>query len=301
MLDNIDNLNLDILKFYTEIYNAIDNAYYFENKRKEKCKDFLEDYIKNVKDIEFNYNLIMNNNDNYQAKDILIRYSDVKWNHLKSIIRKSEQIEIFKDICKNEKGDLICPCCGLMMEEETDHKMTIEHILPKDKFKIFILYPMNLVPLCDNCNSNKKNKFYQKNIYHPYYNTNHSFDSSKLVVKFKKKSKKDVGFSCTYNLNKQVDQKIIEVFNLYNLQKTYEKRIYKDLIRNRYYPLLIDKVSKFGKDAVKKPGKVYIELELENLKKCKKLTYENQLKKITLNELLNNFDEFFNNFVDGLI
>lgn len=298
MLNNIDNLNFDIPKFYTEVYNTVDNIEFFEDRRKEKCKDFLDDYIKNIQDIEFNYNLIVNNNCKSEIKNITIRYADITWDHLKSMIKKSEQIDIFKNICRNDEGDLICPCCGLIMEKDTDHEMTIEHILPKGEFKSFIFYPMNLVALCKNCNRNKKDKILKKNIYHPYYNTNHSFDSCRLIVKLKKRSKKNIGYSCTYYLDRKVDQRIREIFDLYNLQEIYEKRIYKDLIWDKYYPLLINKVSKLGKNLVKDSGRTQIELDLEDLEKHGKPTYENQLKKITLHEILNNFDEFFNAFID---
>lgn len=62
--------------------------------------------------------------------------------------------------------DKVCPLCSV---READ---TIDHYLPKARYPIFSVTPINLVPACTVCNTDKKISFPTSNVtqtLHPYY------------------------------------------------------------------------------------------------------------------------------------
>ncbi|WP_439856712.1 hypothetical protein [Pseudomonas syringae] len=63
---------------------------------------------------------------------------------------------------------VICPACG-----ELGRPNTLDHYLPKGKFPHFSITPVNLTPMCDRCQKEKKEKTNGPNeprfFLHPYY------------------------------------------------------------------------------------------------------------------------------------
>lgn len=62
-----------------------------------------------------------------------------------------------------------CPSCGF------GHASTLDHYLPKTKFPLFSILPLNLVPACKDCNTGKNAKLAvtaEQQPIHPYYDNN---------------------------------------------------------------------------------------------------------------------------------
>jgi 5-methylcytosine-specific restriction endonuclease McrA len=60
----------------------------------------------------------------------------------------------------------VCPICGASTPS------TIEHVLPKTSYVQYVLTPINLVPMCLNCNHAKLDasiKSYETTPFHPYF------------------------------------------------------------------------------------------------------------------------------------
>ena len=65
-----------------------------------------------------------------------------------------------------------CPICDCSFAYS---QVTLDHILPKSKFPIFSITPINLVPTCYNCNMRKNNRIPSK-VLNPYFHDYFVFD-----------------------------------------------------------------------------------------------------------------------------
>jgi hypothetical protein len=66
-----------------------------------------------------------------------------------------------------------CPLCG-----EVGHVRTLDHYLPKSNFPLYSVLPLNLVPCCRDCNSEKLNAFstnQEGQTLHPYFDSEKFF------------------------------------------------------------------------------------------------------------------------------
>lgn len=74
----------------------------------------------------------------------------------KCYIRGRKRVdELFEDLCAEQEGHLhkICPLCGRTGSE------TADHALPEGEFPEFAVYPKNLIPACETCNTKKNKKW----------------------------------------------------------------------------------------------------------------------------------------------
>lgn len=127
----------------------------------------------------------------------------------------------YYDRLKLAAEDEKCPFCGQKNIKE------IDHFLPKEKYATLALTPINLIPICKDCNFIKKSHVpstYEEILFNPYFdNFNHEkwlFASIStdlpLRVKFEVNQNENVAFSMG-------DRKRIEItFELLDLAKIYK-------------------------------------------------------------------------------
>ncbi|WP_342551083.1 HNH endonuclease signature motif containing protein [Lysinibacillus sp. FSL M8-0216] len=124
----------------------------------------------------------------------------------------------FYDRLKLSVVDEKCPFCGQKNIKE------IDHFLPKEKYATLALTPINLIPICKDCNFIKKSHVpstYEEILFNPYFD---DFNEEKWLVASISKSlpvrvKFKVNEDSTINEN---DRKRIETtFNLLDLGQIY--------------------------------------------------------------------------------
>ncbi|HBE9333760.1 TPA: HNH endonuclease [Clostridioides difficile] len=83
------------------------------------------------------------------------------------------------DYLKNRAKDDLCPYCSIRRVRQIDHYM------PKAHFPKFAVTPINLVPICKECNEDKKDKSYsavEEMFIHPYFEDVNHFEWLKCYV-----------------------------------------------------------------------------------------------------------------------
>lgn len=87
--------------------------------------------------------------------------------------------QVYDKIMINANG--ICPYCGI------GYPMELDHYLPKSKFPQFSIFPLNLVPSCEQCNKSGKGANFAKNkgeqILHPYLDDSLYYDNRWISAK----------------------------------------------------------------------------------------------------------------------
>lgn len=162
---------------------------------REALDDIIDNYLKQSK-----YSILINNGNKAAIYDELDRseqiYLDkVNQNRLHKIPSKDEIFGLNSKVMnyffsqRYEKfvyipflGSHTCPICN------SPEANTVDHVLPKEKYVQFTLTPCNLVPICDRCNTRKKNYIGsspQKNAFHPYFDNIEfkKYLEGKLVIK----------------------------------------------------------------------------------------------------------------------
>lgn len=106
------------------------------------------------------------------------KYHDItKYDLLKyyDIIRDNKKIRplIYDEIMAQNPT---CPICNVSTAT------TLDHYLPKDTYSWFSILPINLIPMCGNCNNKKGEDIRSELYFHPYFHdvNNISFVSCKL-------------------------------------------------------------------------------------------------------------------------
>jgi len=73
-----------------------------------------------------------------------------------------------------------CPYCGI------DSSVHLDHYLPKGTFPEFYLYSLNLIPICEPCNTKYKKAIYSKNGFrvfiHPYHDQLNAYEFLKATL-----------------------------------------------------------------------------------------------------------------------
>lgn len=127
-----------------------------------------------------------------------------------------------------------CPICDCSFAYS---QVTLDHILPKSKYPIYSIIPINLVPICYNCNM-KKGQVVPKDVLHPYFHSFCVFDyltisvntnckepqKSRILLDYSKSSSEDEKFKASIELYK-LRQKYMDLINLVflNLMKQLEQ------------------------------------------------------------------------------
>lgn len=134
---SIETIFKDCNKSYT-----ISKEHFACNKYLPKIIEYTNMYKKHVpKDVSFlNQNDIFENKPN--DKQLLIDYYKHKFVQVSKIRKKYYDV-----IIANANGT--CPICGQITD------LTIDHYLPKSKYPLLSLSPINLIPCCYSCNKDK--------------------------------------------------------------------------------------------------------------------------------------------------
>ncbi|KMQ39599.1 hypothetical protein AAX19_02310 [Oenococcus oeni] len=111
----------------------------------------------------------------------------------KSIINNlsnKEAVSIYKGKFNDNCRDLMlkseefqsCPVC-----DGPYYPLTLDHVLPKSEFTQFALTPINIVPLCWNCNKRKGEYVgldYERSSFNPYFEDFSSLSGITIDVEF---------------------------------------------------------------------------------------------------------------------
>ena len=85
----------------------------------------------------------------------------------------------------------ICPLCGV------GHAVTLDHFLPKAKFPMFSILPLNLVPACRDCNTGKLTAYakeFGEQSLHPYFDHGKYIDDQWLFARVEQTAPASVSF-----------------------------------------------------------------------------------------------------------
>ncbi|QCZ46802.1 HNH endonuclease [Levilactobacillus brevis] len=115
-----------------------------------------------------------------------------------------------------------CPICGVAFPQELDH------VLPKSKYAQFTVTPINLVPMCGNCNHEK---LASKVSFHPYFEDFSDLRGLEFRFDFKSKAIVSICFS------DGTDDK------LKNIMDVYKQKRQLALSANRLLKRIINSIS----------------------------------------------------------
>jgi 5-methylcytosine-specific restriction endonuclease McrA len=82
------------------------------------------------------------------------------------LVDKSKPGRSVYDLMLASAPNGICPLCGV------GHAVTLDHFLPKAKFPMFSVLPLNLIPACRDCNTGKLTAYataFGEQSLHPYF------------------------------------------------------------------------------------------------------------------------------------
>lgn len=243
-------------EFSSDRYTELDTNYrkYFEENR--------------------NHTAIQPSDDLFEA--IGIKHSDF-WRLLKREM-KSELMQIKKLYEGNNDELAYCPICGLRFDDElSSRKLSVDHFLPKHKFNQLIFFPLNLVPMCSECNEKKANKVDYPFIFHPYFD---SQEEVKVEVKLGRKEK----FLLIPEVSEDTDERIKQNYNdIYNLKKIYSEAIFLPIIQSLRTP---------ESKKIKNNKIVFVRLIERKLKRIEVISQREALEKLYYQAILDNIDEF---------
>lgn len=220
-----------------EIIDGISNISEYDIEDVDKFKDYLKslekEYLEKIKE-----NLHTLDPKIETPEFFTIKVADGWYNdYIRSEKRKF--FGMFPTI-KNHNSHEICPFC----EGVFPSKITLEHIIPKNKtngdFRFAIL-PINLIKCCNECNTNshsKKSTCPENSEIHPYAE---SFNIDEyLKIEFIEENMNFIP-KVKFEFKNNVFDKRVETFvKNYNLEKTYNHRIRLE------YEIIINMLSKFS-------------------------------------------------------
>lgn len=150
-------------------------------------------------------------------------YSKLEPQPVVNNLTNSEAIYIYKLPFQNHVREKIftqylgcaCPICGQYYD-----KMTLDHVLPKSEYTQYTVTPINLVPMCLNCNHRKGTS----NIsFHPYFQNLSCLPGISFIFSFSER--KPVALKC--------DDKILfqylEVYGMYGKLEIDANQLYKNI------------------------------------------------------------------------
>ena len=126
-----------------------------------------------------------------------------------------------------------CPICDCSFGYS---QVTLDHILPKSKFPIYSITPINLVPTCYNCNM-RKNDIVPSKVLHPYFHGFSTFDYLSVNINVNEDepftSRINIDFADLNGSNQEEIKHIQDNIDLYKLRQKYT-----DLINIAFLKLL---------------------------------------------------------------
>jgi hypothetical protein len=179
-LDKLNEPSKSIGEFYLDL---------IINKRNNENNKFLKDRLSRIKDIliseEEKYIRLGRASNLYTIHDHseisipnsvdVVTKDEMESLYTQNLVSSPESGEIGRDIYDYLKSlalDKICPYCS------SSKAKTLDHYLPKAKFPMFAVTPVNLVPCCRDCNSEKDTNFTNveaEMFIHPYFEDVNNF------------------------------------------------------------------------------------------------------------------------------
>ena len=126
---------------------------------------------------------------------------------------KTDAIDIYNNAFKNHVrkkflSEYLCVPCPIC--EQNRPNMTIDHVLPKSKFSQYTVTPVNLVPMCLDCNKSKGDS---EIFFHPYYQDFSKLDGVEFL--FSSDGIKRVTLRCD-------NEVLLHYLNVYGMDKKIE-------------------------------------------------------------------------------
>lgn len=157
-----------------------------------------------------------------------VTLDDLKSLYDSGISRKESSSRYVYDSIMRISGNNKCPVCGYNLRSE------IEHHLPKSQYAMYSVLPLNLYPICKDCNFIKRHYYgtsETEEMYHPYftelidfkgkYDAAISFPNGEVVISFRVSSDIAVGSKEYIRLNTHLKR--------YNLMKRFSEFVCAEL------------------------------------------------------------------------
>lgn len=165
------------------------------------------------------YNHLADTNSFNNALDINFQTSkplstdDMKYLYNNILIRRSD-MRNFRESIRNSAPNNLCPFCGegIVME--------IDHFLPESKFPTLSINPINLVPICRDCNKTKTD--YRPDMSIKRFSLMHPYFDSAIEVNWMKAELYKVGFSGT-SITFTIDSTMLDELSLGRVQAHVNK------------------------------------------------------------------------------
>ncbi|MBP1205785.1 hypothetical protein JOD97_003847 [Duganella sp. 1411] len=126
------------------------------------------------------YSFPVNNQPNEEIVIGRVRKDELKDMYSYYLVEKSKPGRSVYDLILSSAPNGICPLCGV------GHAVTLDHFLPKAKFPIFSILPLNLIPACRDCNTGKLTayaKTFGEQSLHPYFDHGKYIDDQWLFAR----------------------------------------------------------------------------------------------------------------------
>lgn len=179
-MDKLVEPIISIQEFYTELIG---------NKRNNENNNFLRDRLARIKA------LLISEEKNYidlartSTLHTIVEHTIIQIPNSPDVVTKDEMESLYTqnlvsspnsgdvgrdmyDYLRSLALDKMCPYCSITKAK------TLDHYLPKAKFPTFAVIPVNLVPCCRDCNSEKDSSFSnaaEEMFIHPYYENVNNF------------------------------------------------------------------------------------------------------------------------------
>lgn len=186
-MDKLVEPLISIQEFYTELVG---------NKRNNEKNEFLRNRLTRIKDLliseEKNYidlartstlhNIVEHTIIQIPNSTDVVTKDEMESLYTQNLVSSPNSGDIGRDVYDYLKSlalDKMCPYCS------STKAKTLDHYLPKAKFPTFAVIPVNLVPCCRDCNSEKDSSFSnaaEEMFIHPYYEDVNNFIWLEAIV-----------------------------------------------------------------------------------------------------------------------
>jgi len=175
------------------------------------------DNIQSFKDRSTNYKKLAQSRTLYQiSPQLKDNFTYKNMTFLYGKLRDSSHARAYYD--KIMSASNICPYCGVQISSSLDH------YLPKKHYPMYSIDPMNLLPCCSDCNTQKgeHQQLQGTETLHPYFD---QFSNMRFLMMNVEKIDNNVAFQYYIekpnDLSRQEYNKVIKHFELLNLDKMY--------------------------------------------------------------------------------
>ncbi|WP_052427519.1 HNH endonuclease [Neobacillus niacini] len=229
-MDKLIEPSISIEEFYIEL---------IENKRNNEKNNFLKNRLSKIKDV------LISEEKNYidlaktSTLHTIVEHTEIQIPKSSDVVTKDEMESLYTqnlvsspnsgdrgrevyDYLKSLALDKMCPYCSITKAR------TLDHYLPKAKFPTFAVTPVNLVPCCRDCNSEKDASFSNaanEMFIHPYYDDVNNFiwlvaivEENVWPISFKYNVK------ISYNQNSLLSNRIAHQYELLDLNSTFSDK-----------------------------------------------------------------------------